>query len=49
MNYPLLENIDKFVRENGIATESVYVSSKRLPRLLVEAATRELSKNGISH
>ncbi len=49
MSYPLLENIDRYVKENGIATQEVYVSSKRLPRVLIEAATRELSKNGIEY
>lgn len=46
MSYPLLENIDKFVKENGISTNEVYISSKRLPLALIEAATKEISKNG---
>ena len=49
MNYPLLENIDKYVRENGIGTQEVYVSTKRLPRALIEAATKEISKDGIEY
>ena len=46
MYYPLLENLDNFIRENGIATKEVYISTKRLPHTLIEAAAKELSKNG---
>ena len=44
--YPLLENINKFVEENGISKSFVYVSSKRLPKYIVEVAVQELSKTG---
>ncbi len=49
MSYPLLKNIDKYVKENGIATQEVYVSTNRLPVALKEAAIRELSKTGIEY
>ncbi len=46
MFYPLLENIDKYVKENGIATKDIYISIKRLPTSLMEAASKELERFG---
>ena len=44
--YPLLENINKYVEENGIIKSAIYVNAKRLPKYLVEVAAKELSKTG---
>ena len=49
MSYPLLRNVDRYVKENGIAAQEVYVSTNRLPVALKEAAIRELSKTGIEY
>jgi hypothetical protein len=49
MEYDLLKKIDEFVKEKGISTTETYISTRRLPRFLVEAAIRELSKNGTEY